>query len=113
MAPLIGRSTASVRIYERHPEDTPDDVLALLPELEKEQGGSASPLQARVSFSAEPDRQRWHACLDAIFDSRNEKAIHAVQSNLLVFRDYVSGLSPKLVPAGNPKNSRKPHPKVG
>jgi hypothetical protein len=117
------------RDYERCRSDVPDEVMQRIKTFAVQHGCGdiatelsgeewrvhplihppeefAAPLQA-PPVSAEPERQQWHAYLDAILDSGNQKAIGAVQSNLIVFHDYIAASAPKLVPRGVPKIVRR------
>ena len=100
-ADLIGRSFASVQGYESG-KRLPPDIAEKMRLIALENGDKELALMfsgERRPDKAEPRSQppaargpgldNWHTMLDEILDSGNARAISAVQSNLIVFSDYV------------------------
>jgi transcriptional regulator with XRE-family HTH domain len=93
---LIGRSYASVQGYESG-KHIPDAVLERMRAIARERGlefdappADRNPGTPQRSKPATPTKhQRWHQMLDKVLDSALPKAVNAVQSNLILFNDYV------------------------
>jgi transcriptional regulator with XRE-family HTH domain len=111
LAPLLNRCLSSLRNYEwghRIPEEIAQKVEALA----AERGIGIFPLDSQINpshttstgtFGSEgaalrsggDANARWHSALDEILNSGIEEAITAVQSNLVVFGNYVRAKFPR------------------
>jgi ParB-like chromosome segregation protein Spo0J len=115
---LIECSYPSLQNYEKHPEDTPAEVIDRIRSLaaETEHADWAVPLlsdewrvttviypgetlisapkpkprTAGSSLPGMPDRDELHAMLDDVLDSGNPEAIQAVVPNLVLFQKFVN-----------------------
>jgi DNA-binding XRE family transcriptional regulator len=118
-ARLIGRSYQSLKVYEKHPEDTPPEIIESLKSIAAANGHAdwavflssdewritnvlqpgeelisahtvpKSDVPAGAFASAAPDRAQLHHMLDAILDSKDPDAIRAVVPNLELFYKWV------------------------
>ena len=117
---LIGRSYQSLKVYEKHPEDTPPEVIERIINLATARGhadwalvlksddwrivsviqpGETLISAPRPNARSESKNARWHDMLEDILESGNKDACHAVQSNLIVFHDYIGGRAKSVPPS--------------
>jgi len=112
---LIGRSYQSLKVYEKHPADTPPEVIERLKTVAAERGfadwavalSSDDWRVATIVYPMTPPRRpppppktgapsypadhlKWHEMLEAILTSGDARAISAVQPNLILFYAWVT-----------------------
>ena len=124
----IRRSHQSVIAYEKHPEDTPAEVIQSLKTIAAATGHAdwavflssdnwrvarvIEPGETLISAPPRPhpasggatSRESLHGMLDEILDSGDPDALNAVVPNLVLFHKWVEQKSPKMVRAKKRKS---------